>query len=134
MKKLLLALILCAASCMFHAGGAAAKDAETYAYVVDVKFAMDAEGSAATYFMLKEDDGGYDLRHCLNGKTEYFKINIDPGSVNPDDRISEEEAQPLFWVLHIIANHFVGTEWRDMPFYVRLDLQKKEIRQIHFVS
>ncbi|MBO6003008.1 MAG: hypothetical protein J6P53_05885 [Mailhella sp.] len=134
MKKLLAILVLCIAAGLSPVHYAAAKDVVLHASVVDVKFAKDHEGTPSIYFKLKEDRDSYGFRNYLKGKAEYFKVAIDPRLKNPDPRISDEERQPLFWVLHIIAHHFVGSDWAGTPYFMRLDLKKKEIRQCHFES
>jgi hypothetical protein len=132
MKKLLAILALCIAAGLFYVQDAVAKDVIVYASVVDVKFAKDNDGIPEIYFKLKESE--YSDKKYLKGKTEYYKVAINPKYKNPDDRIGDEERQPLFWVLHIIKHHFVGGDWIGTPYFMRLDLKKNEIKECRFES
>ncbi len=103
------------------------KVVEIHASVEKITFGSDREGSPAVFFTLKES--GYSNNGVLRGGSAQFLVNV------ADEFNCSKRGHTLFWVLFIIEDYFSGQRsFAETPFVIKVDMQKREIKNFIFES
>ncbi len=127
MKRYMLYLMTAFILIFCFSSDANSKIVEINASVENISFGTDREGCPAVYFTLKESE--YANTGLLKGESVKFLVNV------ADENNYSKRGNTLFWVLFIIEDYFSGKRsFATTPFVVKVDMQKREIKNFIFVS